>query len=558
MSWLLEPFGYHYMLNAMWVSALVGGVCAFLSCYLMLKGWSLIGDALSHSIVPGVAGAYMLGLPFALGAFLSGGLAAGSMLFLQQRSRLKEDAIIGLIFSSFFGIGLFMVSLNPTSVNIQTIILGNILAIAPEDIIQLAAIGFISMAILLLKWKDLMVTFFDEHHARSIGLNTRGLKLLFFTLLAACTVAALQTVGAFLVICLVVTPGATAWLLTDRFPRLLAIAVSIGSLAQLLSRRRHRRHYRGRANAAVPHHLYLRAEARPAGQPPPRQGGRMLNLFLAPFQFPFMVNAIAISIVVAIPCALLSVFLVLKGWALMGDAMSHAVFPGVVLAYIIGIPFAIGAFIAGLLCAVTTGFLDDNSRLKRDTIMGIVVSGMFGAGLVLYVAIQSDVHLDHILFGDMLGISLRDIGQTTAIALVIALIIGLKWRDFLLHAFDPTQAKASGLRGGLLHYGLLCMIALTIVATLQSVGIILSISLLIAPGAIALLLVRRFIHALLLAVAVAIGCSAGGVWLAFYLDSAPAPTIVVLFTALFVVAFVASTIRDSQKQKTSAIIPGGG
>lgn len=207
----------------------------------------------------------------------------------------------------------------------------------------------------------------------------------------------------------------------------------------------------------------------------------MLNLFLAPFQFPFMVNAIAISIVVAIPCALLSVFLVLKGWALMGDAMSHAVFPGVVLAYIIGIPFAIGAFIAGLLCAVTTGFLDDNSRLKRDTIMGIVFSGMFGAGLVLYVAIQSDVHLDHILFGDMLGISLRDIGQTTAIALVIALIIGLKWRDFLLHAFDPTQAKASGLRGGLLHYGLLCMIALTIVATLQSVGIILSISLLIAP-----------------------------------------------------------------------------
>lgn len=565
MSWLLEPFGYHYMLNAMWVSALVGGVCAFLSCYLMLKGWSLIGDALSHSIVPGLAGAYMLGLPFALGAFLSGGLAAGSMLFLQQRSRLKEDAIIGLIFSSFFGIGLFMVSLNPTSVNIQTIILGNILAIAPEDIIQLAAIGFISMAILLLKWKDLMVTFFDEHHARSIGLNTRGLKLLFFTLLAACTVAALQTVGAFLVICLVVTPGATAWLLTDRFPRLLAIAVSIGSLTSFFGAwlsyyldGARRRHYRGRANAAVPYHLYLRAEARPAGQPPPRQGDRMLNLFLAPFQFPFMVNAIAISIVVAIPCALLSVFLVLKGWALMGDAMSHAVFPGVVLAYIIGIPFAIGAFIAGLLCAVTTYFLDDNSRLKRDTIMGIVFSGMFGAGLVLYVAIQSDVHLDHILFGDMLGISLSDIGQTTAIALVIAFIIGLKWRDFLLHAFDPTQAKASGLRGGLLHYGLLCMIALTIVATLQSVGIILSISLLIAPGAIALLLVRRFIHALLLAVAVAIGCSAGGVWLAFYLDSAPAPTIVVLFTALFVVAFVASTIRDSQKQKTSAIIPGGG
>lgn len=173
----------------------------------------------------------------------------------------------------------------------------------------------------------------------------------------------------------------------------------------------------------------------------------MLNLFLAPFQFPFMVNAIAVSIVVAIPCALLSVFLVLKGWALMGDAMSHAVFPGVVLAYIIGIPFAIGAFIAGLLCAVTTGFLDDNSRLKRDTIMGIVFSGMFGAGLVLYVAIQSDVHLDHILFGDMLGISLSDIGQTTAIALVIALIIGLKWRDFcctpsIQHRLKPAACAA--------------------------------------------------------------------------------------------------------------------
>ena len=230
MNALLEPFGYEYMLNAMWVSAMVGGLCAFLSCYLMLKGWSLIGDALSHSIVPGVAGAYMLGLPFALGAFLSGGLAAGSMLFLNQRSRLKEDAIIGLIFSSFFGIGLFMVSLNPMSVNIQTIILGNVLAIAPEDIVQLAIIGVISLTILLLKWKDLMVVFFDENHARSIGLNPGWLKLLFFTLLSVSTVAALQTVGAFLVICLVVTPGATAWLLTDRFPRLLTIAVAIGSL----------------------------------------------------------------------------------------------------------------------------------------------------------------------------------------------------------------------------------------------------------------------------------------------------------------------------------------
>ncbi|MGP2413775.1 iron/manganese ABC transporter permease subunit SitC [Pantoea ananatis] len=234
MTALLEPFGYQYMLNAMWISAMVGGLCAFLSCYLMLKGWSLIGDALSHSIVPGVAGAYMLGLPFALGAFLSGGLAAGSMLLLNQRTRLKEDTIIGLIFSSFFGLGLFMVSLNPTSVNIQTIVLGNILAIAPSDIIQLLIIGLTSVAILFFKWKDLMVTFFDENHARAVGLNPVRLKILFFTLLAVSTVAALQTVGAFLVICLVVTPGATAWLLTDRFPRLLAIAVAIGSITSFM------------------------------------------------------------------------------------------------------------------------------------------------------------------------------------------------------------------------------------------------------------------------------------------------------------------------------------
>lgn len=234
MSVLLEPFSYGYMLNAMWVSALVGGVCAFLSAYLMLKGWSLIGDALSHSIVPGVAGAYMLGLPFSIGAFFSGGLAAAAMLFLNQRTKLKEDAIIGLIFTAFFGLGLFMISLRPTSISIQTIVLGNILAITPGDILQLAIIGFVSLALLLLKWKDLMVVFFDESHARSIGLNPTALKIMFFTLLSASTVAAMQTVGAFLVICMVVTPGATAYLLTDRFSRLLWIAVLIGALTSFI------------------------------------------------------------------------------------------------------------------------------------------------------------------------------------------------------------------------------------------------------------------------------------------------------------------------------------
>ena len=231
---LLLPFSYGYMINAIWVSALVGGVCAFLSAYLMLKGWSLIGDALSHSIVPGVAGAYMLGLPFSIGAFVSGGLAALAMLFLTQRTKLKEDAVIGLIFTAFFGLGLFMISLSPTSVNIQTIVRGNILAVTPEDTLQLVIIAVVTLVVMFFIWKDLMVTFFDESHARSIGLNPRLLRVIFFTLLSACTVAAMQTVGAFLVIAMVVTPGATAYLLTDRFPRLILIAVAVGALSSLV------------------------------------------------------------------------------------------------------------------------------------------------------------------------------------------------------------------------------------------------------------------------------------------------------------------------------------
>lgn len=226
---MLEPFAYGYMINAMWVAALVGGVCGFLSAYLMLKGWSLIGDALSHSVVPGVAGAYILGLPFALGAFLSGGLAASAMLFLSSRSGLKTDTVIGLIFTSFFGLGLFLISIFPTSVSIQTIVMGNILAISPADMLQLVLIGGISAVVLLVLWKDLLVTFFDEAHARTIGLRPGLLKVVFFTLLSAATVAAMQTVGAFLVVAMVVTPGATAYLLTDRFPRLLALAAGIGA-----------------------------------------------------------------------------------------------------------------------------------------------------------------------------------------------------------------------------------------------------------------------------------------------------------------------------------------
>ena len=226
---LMVPFSYQYMAKAMWVSALVGGVCAFLSAYLMLKGWSLMGDALAHSIVPGVAGAYILGFPFAVGAFFAGILASIGMGLVKQYTRLREDAVIGLVFTSLFALGLLMASIWPTSVSIQTIVLGNILAISDEDVVQVAVIAAVSLAILALKWKDLMVTFFDESHARTLGLNTFFLKGLFFTLLSACTVAALQTVGACLVIAMVVTPGATAYLLTDRFGRLIAISVALGA-----------------------------------------------------------------------------------------------------------------------------------------------------------------------------------------------------------------------------------------------------------------------------------------------------------------------------------------
>ena len=222
------------MLKAMWVSALVGAVCAFLSAYLMLKGWSLMGDALAHAIVPGVAAAYIIGAPFAAGAFFAGLLAALGMGFVKQHTRLREDAVIGLVFTAFFAAGLLMASIWPTSVSMQTIVLGNILAISDADAAQVVIIAAVSLAVLLLIWKDLMVTFFDESHARSIGINTRLLKIVFFTLLSACTVAALQTVGACLVIAMVVTPGATAYLLTDRFGWLIVIAVAFGAVTSFV------------------------------------------------------------------------------------------------------------------------------------------------------------------------------------------------------------------------------------------------------------------------------------------------------------------------------------
>ena len=228
------PFAYDYMLKALWVSTLVGATCAFLSAFLMLKGWSLMGDALAHAIVPGVAVAYLAGLPFSVGAFFAGGLAALAMAFVKTQTKLREDAVIGLVFTTFFAAGLLLASINPTAVNIQTIVLGNILAISDSDALQVVVVSVVTLAVLLLFWKDLLAVFFDEGHARSIGLEPWRLKALFFTLLAAATVAALQTVGACLVIAMVVTPGATAYLLTDRFPVLLSLAVALGAASSFL------------------------------------------------------------------------------------------------------------------------------------------------------------------------------------------------------------------------------------------------------------------------------------------------------------------------------------
>ncbi|TDS67750.1 ABC-type Mn2+/Zn2+ transport system permease subunit [Pantoea sp. PNA 14-12] len=266
-------------------------------------------------------------------------------------------------------------------------------------------------------------------------------------------------------------------------------------------------------------------------------------MWLEPFQFGFMNHALLIACIVAIPCALLSVFLVLKGWALMGDAMSHAVFPGVVLAWMLSLPLATGAFSAGFFCAIASGYLKDNSRIKQDTVLGIVFSGMFATGLIMFVALKPAIHLDHILFGDMLGISRDDIIQTGAMAATVVILVILKWRDLMVFSFDVQQARACGLAVRWLHYGLLAMVSLTIVATLKAVGIILSISLLIAPGAIAVLLTRRFSHALILAALISVMVSLSGVYLSFFIDSAPAPTIVVLFAFVFMISLLITHVK---------------
>ena len=276
----------------------------------------------------------------------------------------------------------------------------------------------------------------------------------------------------------------------------------------------------------------------------------MMDTLLMPFQFGFMQNAFWISLIVAVPTALLSCFLVLKGWALMGDAVSHAVLPGIVLAYVLGFPLILGAFAAGMVTALATGYLSENSRVKQDTVMGVVFSGMFGLGIVIYISIHTNVHLDHILFGNMLGVGAEDLWTAGLISAVVAAALLLKWKDLMLHAFDPAQARASGLAVGMLHYGLLTVLSLTIVATLSATGLILAVGLLIAPGAIAFLLVRSFGRMLAVAVAVCMASMLGGVYLSFFLDSAPAPTIVLILTAIFLIAFVRRTLQVKRASAT--------
>lgn len=268
-----------------------------------------------------------------------------------------------------------------------------------------------------------------------------------------------------------------------------------------------------------------------------------LETLLLPFEFPFMRNAFLIAAMVAVPTAILSCFLVLKGWALMGDAVSHAVLPGVVLAWIVGLPLIVGAFAAGMVCALATGYLAANSRVKQDTVMGVVFSGMFAVGIVLYTATPTNEHLDHILFGNMLGVGTDDLLTSGLIALGVTAGLLLKWRDLLLHAFDPAQARASGLATRLLHYGLLAALSLTIVATLSSVGLVLAVALLVTPGATAFLLVRSFAPMMAVSVAVCLGAMLSGTYLSFFLDSAPAPTIVLVLTALFLAAFARRLYR---------------
>jgi len=284
------------------------------------------------------------------------------------------------------------------------------------------------------------------------------------------------------------------------------------------------------------------------------------DIVAVPLGYEFMQRALIVAVLVGAVCAVLSCYLVLKGWSLMGDAISHAVLPGIVIAFVLGLPLVIGAFAAGLACALLTGYLKENSRVKEDTVMGIVFSGMFGFGLVLFTKVETDQHLNHILFGNMLGVTWRDVAETALVAAVTLGIVLAKRRDLLVYCFDPSHARAIGLPVRVLHYGLLVLLSLTIVAALKAVGIILVVAMLVAPGAIAYLIADRFDRMLAIALAVAIGSSVVGTIVSFHIDGATGPCIVLIQAAIFLLAFFFAGRRSGAPQEAKAeapSVPGG-
>lgn len=264
---------------------------------------------------------------------------------------------------------------------------------------------------------------------------------------------------------------------------------------------------------------------------------RLLELVTVPLSYPFMQRALVVAVLTGAVCAVLSCYLVLKGWSLMGDAISHSILPGLVAAVALGIPLAIGAFAAGLFCAISIGYIRENSRVKEDTVMGIVFSGMFGLGLVLFTRIETDQHLLHVLFGNLLGVTPRDLVETAIVAGATLAVMLVKRRDFMLYCFDPAHARAIGLPVRLLHYTLLVLLAMTIVASLKAVGVILVVAMLVGPGSIAYLLTDRFDRMLMIATAVSVGSSVLGTLISFHIDGATGPCIVLVQAAVFVFAF---------------------
>ncbi len=284
----------------------------------------------------------------------------------------------------------------------------------------------------------------------------------------------------------------------------------------------------------------------------------MMARLLEPLQFPFMVDAMIVGVAVGAVCAVLSCYLVLKGWSLMGDAISHAVLPGIVIAYAVGAPLAVGAFVSGLLCAVLTGFIKANSRVKEDTVMGVVFTGLFAFGLVIFTKVKSDLHLDHILFGNILGLEPGDLRSSVIVAAVtLGVVLALR-RDLLLYCFDASHARTIGLRTTGLYYLLLSLLAVTIVVSLKAVGIILVIAMLVTPGCIGYLLTDRFGRMLAIAVASAVGSAVMGVYVSFFLDASTAACIVLLQAGVFLAALVLAPKHGLLAAKRRARAPAGG